>query len=182
FRTTESVLKENPTGGAMSDTVVLTDAGPTGMVAPSSAVTAGLRKLWLAGLGVVAIAGEQTQRIFQVLEQKGEQLEPSITTPLIRASEAAGRAVERAGASMKGVQGAIGDTAESLADAGRRFGLADVRERIGHVVDERVAAAMRRLNLPTRDDIDALSRRVDELLAWQKERGAEGPKFTEPMR
>lgn len=95
----------------------------------------GLRYVWLAGLGVIGLAEESTGRAFKVLVEKGEKFE-------VRAKAGAKAAGEKVGA-------AVGRAVKSMQQT----------------VDERVAAAVARLSVPTRQEIEDLNRRIDEITA-----------------
>jgi Poly(hydroxyalcanoate) granule associated protein (phasin) len=138
-----------------------------------SALTTGFRRLWLVGLGVVAVAGESTQRFVQFLEQKGEELEPTVATPLNRAGEAAGRIVERAGSSFKRAELTASDAATRIKRSGRRVGVVGLKGRMDAYIDDKVMTALEGLDVPTRRDFEDLTRRVEELIG-QRKADAEG--------
>jgi poly(hydroxyalkanoate) granule-associated protein len=128
-------------------------AGTTAPAAEATAtLTHGLRRAWLAGLGLLAIAREQAQSAIATLEEKGQQLEPSVTAPFRRAGDAANRAAERAGESMR-----------TVGSLGTRLGVGDWTERVERIVDDKVGAALQRLDLPTRQDLQALADRIEEV-------------------
>ncbi|HLE83455.1 MAG TPA: phasin family protein [Thermoanaerobaculia bacterium] len=89
------------------------------------------QKIWLAGLGALAVAEQEGARMFDTLVERGRSWE--------------GRGKERMGEARAKVEHAVDD----------------VEER----VDSRVAAALRRFGVPTRDEIHELTRRVEELNA-----------------
>lgn len=89
------------------------------------------QKIWLAGLGALAVAEQEGARMFDTLVERGRSWE--------------GRGKERMGEARAKVEHAVDD----------------VEER----VDARVAAALRRFGVPTRDEIHELTRRVEELNA-----------------
>lgn len=115
-----------------------------------------LRRVWLTGLGVLAIAGEQARSMLATLEEKGQELEPSVTAPFRRAGEAASRAAERAGESVR----SAGSFATRLK--------ADDLPHLERVVEEKVGAALQQLDLPTRQDLRALAERIEELAGKTK--------------
>lgn len=49
--------------------------------------------------------------------------------------------------------------------------LSDFKARVEQIVDERIAAALDRLEVPRREDLHELSRRIDVLAAEQKRQG-----------
>src|SRR5262249_44351772 len=78
----------------------------------TSAVTSSPRRICLAGLGAVALASEEGERLFRLLEQKGEELAPRVTAD---AGKAARTFVERAAAAARSVETAAANAAARLA-------------------------------------------------------------------
>jgi poly(hydroxyalkanoate) granule-associated protein len=99
-------------------------------------------KIWLAGLGALAVAEEQGSKLFSTLVQEGERFE---TTGKERLDELRKDVDQVASRAREGAQGAWG--------------------RVEETFDEGLARALRRVGVPTRDEIAALSRRVEELTA-----------------
>lgn len=89
------------------------------------------QRIWLAGLGALAVAEEEGVRVFDNLVERGREWE--------------GRSKER----MDEARSRVKQTVE------------DVESR----VDEKVAAAMQRMGVPSRDEIRELTRRIEELNA-----------------
>jgi poly(hydroxyalkanoate) granule-associated protein len=103
-------------------------------------LTGPAKKIWLAGLGALATAEDEGSKLFRTLVERGEQLE--------------GRGRER----IEGLVGSVGERAGSVRS--------DVGEKIGHVgdnVDELVMRAMRQLGVPSREELEILTRRIEEL-------------------
>lgn len=100
------------------------------------------RQIWLAGLGAYNKAEEDTGKIFERLVKEGEELEH-----LTRG------AVEKR---FKAVEEHVEDVREK---ASGTFG------KLEHVFDQRVSAALSRLGIPTRKEVDALEARIAELEA-----------------
>ena len=121
------------------------------------------RRLWLAGLGIFAVTAEQARYTFAALQQKGEQLEPAVTAPLKRARKTATRVAGRAGMSVKSVGGAVTNATSSMVDVGRRFRIGELTDEVQWLVDEKVAAALERLDIATKADVQALADRIEEL-------------------
>jgi len=96
--------------------------------------------IWLAGLGALATAGEEGGRVFEDLVEKGAKLEKTGRARLEKVlSKAQGRA-----RSLRGeAEGAIG--------------------RVSAPIDAGVSTALNKLGIPTRKEILALTRRVEEL-------------------
>lgn len=97
-------------------------------------------KIWLAGLGAVSTAGEKGSTWFQQLVEKGEGLES-------RGKKNVDRAMDDLEASAKKARKRVENTVD------------DLWERL----DERLTETMHRFGVPTRDEIQALTRRVEEL-------------------
>ncbi len=112
-----------------------------------------LRHVWWAGLGLAAVAGEQTGRVFDALVEKGRELEPTV----VEQGKKAGHEVSEA-------VGDVGDKFKSFMDKlGRRAGAAEA------AFDERAAAALDRMGFPKKGDLDALSAKIDALTARLEE-------------
>lgn len=95
------------------------------------------RAIWLAGLGVLATAGDESSRLFQDLVKRGEQADKA-----------------NRGKVRKLVAGA-----EEL----RQDAEATIGKRLGRPIDKGVNMALHRLGVPTRGEILALTRRVEAL-------------------
>jgi poly(hydroxyalkanoate) granule-associated protein len=93
--------------------------------------------VWLAGLGALATAGEEGNKIFHQLVKRGETVE--------KAQKAQ---VKRFVAKADDLRG----------DANAAFGL-----RVRKPIDKGVAAALHRLGVPTRNEILELTKRVEAL-------------------
>ena len=91
--------------------------------------------IWLAGLGAFAKAQEEGGKLFEALVKEGEAVQK-------RTSRTAGEAMTE-----------IKDRATGTWD------------KLEQVFEDRVARALRSLAVPTKADIDALSKRVAELTA-----------------
>jgi poly(hydroxyalkanoate) granule-associated protein len=105
-----------------------------------------VQKVWLAGLGAVSLTEEKGSEFFKGLVERGESYE------------------------VKGVA----DVKEKVADAKEKVAGASekARTRAGNTIDkveekfdDAVGAAMRRLGVPSRDEIGTLTKRVEELTA-----------------
>lgn len=101
-----------------------------------------VHKVWLAGLGAVAMAEEEGSKFLKNLVEKGEAYEAKgkerFSDVKEKVDEARGKARERAETTW---------------------------EKVGDRFDETVAAALRRLGVPSREEIATLTRRVEELTA-----------------
>lgn len=113
------------------------------------------QQIYLAGLGALAKAGEEGTRLFDELVERGNDLERT------------GRAkVELALGRVRGLR-------------------SDARQVIGRVtspLDEGMTTAMHKLGVPTRREIQALTRRVEELTRVVEQRGRRGTKAAKRTR
>lgn len=96
--------------------------------------------IWLAGLGALATAGEEGNRVFEELVEKGARLEK---TGRARLEKVLSKAQGRARTLRGDAQGALG--------------------RVSAPIDAGVSTALNKLGIPTRKEILALTRRVEEL-------------------
>ena len=95
-------------------------------------------KIWLAGLGALAKAEEEGTKVFHNLVEAGEEFEA--------------RGKKR----FTLVKGKVKEAREA---AGKEF------EKLGDTFDDKVAAAVQKLGVPSRDEIQRLTKRVEELTA-----------------
>ena len=93
-------------------------------------------KIWLAGLGALAAAEEEGTRVFNSLVEKGENYES-------RGKEELAKVKDK-------VEGAFGKAESSW-------------DKLGDAFDDKVAAAVKKLGVPSRDEITTLTKRVEEL-------------------
>ena len=93
------------------------------------------RRVWLAGLGALATAGEEGSRAFSRLVERGKDVEH-------KSRDTAGHGYEKAKEAAKSTWSDLGNT-----------------------VDETLTATLHRLGVPTRDEIRTLTQRVEELSA-----------------
>jgi poly(hydroxyalkanoate) granule-associated protein len=99
-------------------------------------------KIWLAGLGAMTVAEEEGSKLFKTLVEKGETFES--------------RGRERVEKVKASVEDAAKTTKERLGDAWSSFET---------TFDEKVATAVHKLGVPTREEIHTLTKRVEELTA-----------------
>ena len=85
--------------------------------------------------------------MFSELVRRGKEVEPLV-----------GEGFEKAG---KGVSDAVGSMGAHLKGVGEKFGKAP--RKMESFVDERVSAALERMGVASRADIESLSEKVDEL-------------------
>ena len=97
-------------------------------------------QIWLAGLGAFSKAQQEGVKMFEALVAEGEKFQERTKT--------------------------VAD--ERLAEV--REKATGTWDKLEKVFEERVARALHTLNVPTRKDIDVLSKRVHELTAIRKRR------------
>ena len=108
-------------------------------------------RIWLAGLGAFALAEEEGGKMFRSLIKKGAEYEEKGKDQLERIREqveslaglARNKATQVAGKVEKG--------------AGKAWG------RVGDNVDDAVGAALSKVGVPTKDEINKLTRRIEDL-------------------
>ena len=93
-------------------------------------------KIWLAGLGALAKAEEEGTKVFNTLVEAGEEFEA--------------RGKKR----LKLVKGRIDDARDAAESK---------IEKLGDSLDDKVADAVQRLGVPSRNEIQRLTKRVEEL-------------------
>lgn len=99
-------------------------------------------QIWLAGLGAFSKAQQEGAGLFNSLVKEGEAVQK-------RTKQAAGETVAQ-------LRGRVAEMQENATGAW---------DKLEHVFEQRVARALHSLNVPTKKDIDHLSRRVAELTA-----------------
>lgn len=97
-------------------------------------------RVWLAGLGALATVGEEGEKLFETLVERGERLE-------IR-----GKKVARQGAAE--VQARVEEAKHVALGAWKQ---------LEALLDDKVANALNRVGVPTRDEIRNLAKRVSDL-------------------
>ena len=110
-------------------------------------IKANAGKVWLAGLGAMATAEEEGGKILRGLMKKGESYEKKGLAHFekfkTKVEDAAGAAKDRAGEAWEKVE-------EKVDDVEGRW-------------DDRVLAMLRKIGVPSKSEIAALTRRVEEL-------------------
>jgi poly(hydroxyalkanoate) granule-associated protein len=112
-------------------------------------VKAYARKIWLAGLGAYAKAGQDSADYISDLIKVGESIEKKGKQLVDEQVEAANSQIDSVKSSVTGVK----EKVEVQLD------------RIEQSFDNRVASALNRLGIPAQQDIAELSARLDELNA-----------------
>ncbi len=122
-------------------------------------------KIWLAGLGALATAEQEGSKLFKTLVEQGERYEAEGKQKLKEAKKDAEAASSRAK-----------KVAEETADRARRAA-EGAWEQIGGAFDDKLAKTLHRIGVPTREEINALSRRIEELTrAVERARAKKGSK------
>lgn len=100
------------------------------------------QRIWLAGLGALAVAEQEGSKLFKSLVAKGEEVETKgkekVEKLRIDVDAELGKARAKANEAWEKLEGSF---------------------------DEKLAAALHRMGVPTRDEIRNLTRRVEELNA-----------------
>jgi len=126
-------------------------ARPRAAKAPGVRVKDSANKIWLAGLGAFAMAEEEGGKLFKGLVEKGKKFEEVGREKL---GEARGRVEELAESAKEKVEAATGDVRDRASE---------LFERVEDRWDERMASALQRFGVPSRDEIARLTRRIEEL-------------------
>ncbi len=100
------------------------------------------RKVWLAGLGALAAAEEEGSKVFKTLVKRGTDFETR-NRPKVKST----------------VKSARGKAKK-------------VWDKVGNSFDAQVASVLSRLGVPTRDEINALNRRLGRLEKTQGKKTA----------
>jgi poly(hydroxyalkanoate) granule-associated protein len=117
-------------------------------------------KVWLAGLGAVAMAEEEGGKLFKGLVGKGKELEATGREKL----EQAQKTVETlAGAAKEKVETATTDV---------RGRASELLGKLEDEWDDRMARTLKRFGVPTRDEISRLTRRIEELTRLVEKKSA----------
>ncbi|CAM2005295.1 phasin family protein [Acanthopleuribacter pedis] len=99
------------------------------------------QKIWLAGLGAMTMAGEEGNKLFRQLVERGEEFERGQTGTT--------------GAPVDAVKNRLGDARDRVEDVWARF---------ENNFSERFTSLFQKVGVPTRDEISDLSERVDQLM------------------
>jgi poly(hydroxyalkanoate) granule-associated protein len=110
----------------------------------ASAVRTSAQQIWQAGLGAFAKAQEEGGQVFNKLVQEGTEMQ------------------KRAGSTADDRVADMTDTVTRVADGVSREA-AGSWDKLEQVFEERVARALGAIGVPTRNDIEALTRQVEQL-------------------
>jgi poly(hydroxyalkanoate) granule-associated protein len=101
-------------------------------------------KIWLAGLGALSAAEEEGSKLFKGLVERGKEFES--------------RGRDEVKSTVKDVKSGV----KSGVDKATRK-VEGVWSDLGEGLDERITAILHRLGVPSRDEIQTLTRRIEEL-------------------
>lgn len=104
------------------------------------------RKIWLAGLGAYAKAGQEGAEYFKELVKAGEGVEK-------QGKKLVSEQVEAANTQLGSVKSSVKEKVEVQLD------------KVEKAFDTRVASALNRIGIPSKQDVDALSAKLDGLNA-----------------
>ncbi len=107
------------------------------------------RQLWLAGLGLVALAGKavrESGHAFEVLVEEGRELEPKITSGMKK--------------SWTGVSSTVDSMGSKVTEFGRR---AEGEMEKPSRIDEAVKSYLERVGVATRDDVQQILSRLQSI-------------------
>ena len=106
-------------------------------------VTESAQQVWLAGLGALSRAQAEGSKLFDTLVKEGQN------------TEARSREQSRNGESLR-------DTVENTLGQARERA-ADTWDKVEKSFEDRVHSVLRRMDIPSRSDIEALNDRLDAL-------------------
>jgi len=111
------------------------------------------RKIWLAGLGAYAKAGQEGSEYFKDLVKSGEGVEK-------QGKKLVNEQVEAANSQIDSVKSTVTSNVSSVKS---KF---EVQiDKIEKAFDNRVASALNRIGIPSKQDVEVLSAKLDELSA-----------------
>jgi len=115
------------------------------------------QQIWMAGVGAFTRAQGEGSKMFEALVKEGMNLEKTTRS----------LATGKVDAVRDAVEGRVGVVRERTVDTW---------DKLEKVFEDRVQRALNRLGIPGRDEINALSARVDELTATLKQGNASASK------
>ncbi len=111
---------------------------------PTASIMESAQHIWLAGLGAFGKAQVEGGKLFQSLVKEGSALEQKTRRIATGAAN--------------DVRGAVGSSVTQVRERTQ-----ETWDRLEHMFDTRVTAALAKLGVPSRKDIEELTRRVEEL-------------------
>jgi len=121
-------------------------------------------KIWLAGLGAFSLAEKEGGKLYRSLIEKGEQYEELGKERFEKVRDR----VEAFAETAREKAGAVAGEVEKR--AGRAWG------RVGEDLDDAVSGALAKLGVPTKDEINRLTRRIEDLTKLVETKVAGGRK------
>lgn len=129
------------------------------------------QQIWMAGVGAFTRAQGEGSKLFEALVTEGMNIEKTTR--------------KLAGGRVEAVRDAVEDRVGAV-----RGRASDTWDRLENVFEDRVQRALNRLGIPGREDLVALSARVDALTAQLRKSGTPAPrgakaattKATKPVR
>ena len=137
-------LKKTPAKGSARKTPSEAGAGKAQAERLGKSITESAQQIWLAGMGAFNRAQSEGSKLFETLVRDGLSLEQT-------ARKIAGH---RATVVRDVVEGHVGQARERAADTW---------DKLEKVFEERVQRALVKLGVPGRDDLNALTERVERL-------------------
>jgi len=119
------------------------------------------QQIWSAGVGALARAQGEGTDLFEALVKKGMSLEAQTR--------------KLANGKVDEVRGAVEDRVENV-----REKATDTWDRMEKVFEDRVQRALTRLGVPTREDLNSLSKRVESLTAELRKQNSKAPAAKKP--
>lgn len=129
----------------------------------SRSISESAQQIWLAGMGALTRAQAEGGKLFETLVRDGLSLEQT-------ARQFAGRRAS-----------AVREAVEDQVDSARERA-ADTWDKLEKVFEERVQRVLVKLGVPSRDDLRALSERVERLTEAVRKAGADKPGKAAPAR
>lgn len=131
-----------------------------------------LENVWLAGLGALSNAQKKGTETFDALVKQGEKFRKETT----KKTESL---IDDVQGALRDMSGEAQSKAEGLLDRVRdRSNL----EKLQGAFDKRVADAMDRLNVPSKNDIDTINKKLNKILRSLEGKGTPAKKRTTTKR
>jgi poly(hydroxyalkanoate) granule-associated protein len=92
------------------------------------------QQIWMAGVGVLTLAQEESGKLFSALVDAGKQMEKVLPSPT--------------------------DVLKTASDSAESYWA-----KVQKIIDHQITATLHRFGVPTKDEIDRLTRRIEQLTA-----------------
>lgn len=129
----------------------------------AKSISESAQQIWLAGMGAFNRAQSEGSKLFETLVRDGLSLEQT-------ARKFAG---SRAGVVRDAMEGQVGQARERAADTW---------DKLEKVFEDRVQRALTKLGVPGRDDLSALTQRVERLISVLRNSDGAAPKATKATK